>query len=53
VFTPAVLRAELPPALPQTPYTRLGDWPGWLAAIAALALALGLIRVPEKRSAAR
>jgi apolipoprotein N-acyltransferase len=53
VFTPAVLRAELPPALPQTLYSRLGDWPGWLAAIAALAMALGLLRVPEKRSAAR
>ena len=47
VFQPGVLRAALPPALPETPYTRWGDWPGMLAAIAAMALAAGVLRVPQ------
>jgi apolipoprotein N-acyltransferase len=30
-WTPAVVDAALPPAGLPTPYTRIGDWPGWLA----------------------
>jgi apolipoprotein N-acyltransferase len=40
VFRPWVLSANVPPAGPPTPFTRFGDWPGLLAAISALLLAL-------------
>jgi apolipoprotein N-acyltransferase len=40
VFTPATLVARLGRPGPATWYTRLGDWPGWLAVAAALVLAL-------------
>jgi apolipoprotein N-acyltransferase len=39
VFRPAVLAAGVPPATGPTPYDTLGDWPGALAALGALALA--------------
>lgn len=38
VFREAVLTVPLPKPGPRTLYTRVGDWPGWLA-LAALALA--------------
>lgn len=44
VFVPAVLVAALPDAGATTPYTRVGDWPGWLALFAALVLAAGVTR---------
>jgi len=38
VWSPQVLRAALPdPGIP-TPYTKIGDWPAWLA-VAALGVA--------------
>jgi apolipoprotein N-acyltransferase len=40
VFQPGVLVAALPAAGPRTPYTVLGDWPGVLAMLACVALAL-------------
>lgn len=40
VFTPVVLRAAIPPAGERTPYDRFGDWPGALAALAVIALAM-------------
>lgn len=39
VFQPGVLLARLPAAGPATPFTRLGDWCGALALVAALVLA--------------
>jgi len=48
VFTPRVLLAPLPRRGPRTLYTRLGDWPGWLAAAAALALAFVRRRPPAR-----
>jgi len=49
VFTSRVLVAPLPAHGSATPYTRLGDWPGALAAIAALALMIAPWR--RRRSA--
>ncbi|MGH7729663.1 MAG: apolipoprotein N-acyltransferase [Candidatus Eiseniibacteriota bacterium] len=44
VWTPTVLTAPLgPPGLP-TPYTRWGDWPGLLAGLALVALAIDAAR---------
>jgi len=40
VFQPGVLVAALPAAGPRTAYTVLGDWPGVLAMLACVALAL-------------
>jgi apolipoprotein N-acyltransferase len=40
VFQPGVLVAALPAAGPRTPYTALGDWPGVLAMLACVVLAL-------------
>jgi apolipoprotein N-acyltransferase len=40
VFTPRVLVAALPARGSPTLYTRAGDWPGALAALLVLALAL-------------
>lgn len=40
VFTPAVLLAPLPAAGPSTLYTRVGDWPGVLAAVLVVLLVL-------------
>lgn len=49
VWTPAVLSAPLAaPGLP-TPYTRWGDWPGMLAGLAVVALALGATRGVSRR----
>lgn len=39
-WTPAVVSAALPPAGLPTPYTRVGDWPGWLATGALAVFAL-------------
>ena len=40
VFRPGVLVAALPAAGPRTPYTVLGDWPGVLAMLSCIVLAL-------------
>jgi apolipoprotein N-acyltransferase len=48
VFTPRVLVAPLPARGAPTPFTALGDWPGVLAALSALVLALR-----PRRAAAR
>jgi len=50
VFTPRVLVAPLPEPGPPTPYTRLGDWPGWLAVLAVLALAFAPWRTRRRTS---
>lgn len=39
-WKPEVLAARVPPAGPPTPYGRFGDWPGALALVSALLLAL-------------
>jgi apolipoprotein N-acyltransferase len=39
VFEPGVLVGRLSAPGPPTLYTRVGDWPGWLALLCALALA--------------
>jgi len=44
--TQGMLDAALPPALPRTPYARLGDWP---ALLAMLLLAAGLAMVPVRK----
>ncbi len=49
VFRPCIVAAHVPAAGPRTPYDRLGDWPGALAAVGALALALA----PWRRGASR
>jgi len=49
VFTPRVLVAPLPSRGSETPFTRLGDWPGPLALLIALALAFA----PWRRGQAR
>lgn len=51
VWTPQVLRAALPPAGIPTPYTKLGDWPAWLA-LAALIVA-PLLALRTRGAAAR
>jgi len=40
VFTPVSLAGALPPAGRPTPYTRIGDWPAWLAFLAVAGLAV-------------
>jgi apolipoprotein N-acyltransferase len=40
VFEPGVLVAALGSPGPATPFTRVGDWPGWLATLVVAALAL-------------
>lgn len=40
VFQPGVLVAALPAAGPRTPYTAAGDWPGVLALLACVVLAM-------------
>ena len=40
VFAPVALSASVPPGGPPTPYDRAGDWPGMLAALSVLGLAL-------------
>jgi apolipoprotein N-acyltransferase len=49
VFTPRVLVAPLPARGAPTLYTRAGDWPGALAALFALALALAPWRRTRRR----
>ena len=51
VWSPQVLRAPLPdPGIP-TPYTKIGDWPAWVA-LAALAIA-PLVAARTRAAAAR
>jgi apolipoprotein N-acyltransferase len=46
----ALLRGELRPRTEQTLYARLGDWPGWIAAVLLMASSL---RAPAERSRTR
>jgi apolipoprotein N-acyltransferase len=50
VFAPAVLTGALSAPGPETLYTRVGDWPGWLC---AAGLALLALRALAARGAAR
>jgi len=52
VFTARVLVARLPAAGARTLFTRAGDWPGALAALAALALAIAPWRARRARASA-
>jgi apolipoprotein N-acyltransferase len=49
LFEPAVLRHHIRSSDVMTLYVRLGDWVPWLS----LALVLGLVAIPRKRSGAR
>jgi apolipoprotein N-acyltransferase len=53
VFEPEVLVAPLPAAAAPTLYTKLGDWPGLLAALAIVVLALPPWRWTRREASAR